>query len=157
MSHQIVQSKLDLLSLGDADQRPMLGGERFNIDRSAASRALCHRMGSPMISRFDPLGCGSDPLSKLWLRLADRAPRSGRLIDVDLGQRMPSHIRARQGRSSDIALGHHSLVTVPERFDPVLRAAALERQEAHDLERISRRSMKRALFQDDILANREFS
>jgi hypothetical protein len=48
-------------------------------------------------------------------------------------------------------------MTVPERFDPVLRAAALERQEPHDLERISRRSMKRALFQDDILANREFS
>ena len=56
MSHQIVQSKLDLLSLGDADQRPMLGGERFNIDRSAASRALCRRMGSPMISRFDLSG-----------------------------------------------------------------------------------------------------
>jgi len=36
MSHQIVQSKLDLLSLGDADQRPMLGGERFNIDRRRA-------------------------------------------------------------------------------------------------------------------------
>jgi hypothetical protein len=47
-------------------------------------------------------------------------------------------------------------MTVSKRFDPVLRAAALERQEAHDLERISRRAMKRALLEDDVLANREF-
>src|SRR5215471_20422274 len=113
-------------------------------------------MGSPMISRFDLSGAVLIRSRSFGSGLADGAPRSGRLIDVDLGQRMPSHIRARQGRSSDIALDHHSLMTVPERFDPVLRAAALERQQAHDLERISRRAMKRALFQDDILANREF-
>ena len=63
---------------------------------------------------------------------------------------------ARGSHSSDIALGHHPFMTVPKRFDPVLRAAALEREQAHDLERIRRRAMKRALFQDDILANREF-
>jgi hypothetical protein len=82
-----------------------------------------------------------------------RGPATLRFV---VEQRTPSHLRTRHSCSSDVALGHHPLMAVAERLDPVLRTAALDRQQANDLERITRRSLKRALLQGDVLADAEF-
>lgn len=69
---------------------------------------------------------------------------------------MPSHLGARHSCSNDVALDHHPLVAVAERRDPVLRTAALDRQQANGLEGINRRALERALSKCDVLANGEF-
>src|SRR5579864_4887386 len=116
-----------------------------------ASMASATRLKASVAARIDR------SIARGRSRILRICARSGQLIDIYLlSEDVRGGFRARHGCSSDIALDHHPLMTVAERFDPVLRAAALDRQQAHDLERIGRRALKRALFQGDVLANGEF-
>src|SRR6185312_7998595 len=63
----------------------------------------------------------------------------------------------RAATSLELGFHHHALMAVAARFDPVLWAAALDREKADDVEIVCRRPIGAAWHDGDALADRKFS